>query len=102
MAHDPFTPLKMFTHMDRLHQWWWGETVYPITLELGPATVCNHYCTWCMHGAYFGKHPNDASAAKRYPDSSIMAFDVYRRLLDECIPLGVRSVILSRSGEPFS
>ncbi len=87
--------------MDRLHQWWRGDNVYPITLELGPATVCNHYCTWCMHGAYFGKHRNDADVLKRYPDNSIMKFDFYKRLLDECIPLGIKSVILSGSGEPF-
>jgi cyclic pyranopterin phosphate synthase len=101
MTRNPFSPLKLFTHMDRLYEWWSGENVYPITLELGPATICNHYCTWCMHGAYFGKHRNDADAAKLYPDRSIMAFDFYKRILDECIPLGVKSVILSGSGEPF-
>ena len=101
MTGNPFSPLKLFSHMDRLHEWWKGENVYPITLELGPATVCNHYCTWCMHGAYFGKHRNDAGVAKPYPDSSIMQFAFYKRILDECIPLGVKSVILSGSGEPF-
>ena len=30
-----------------------------------------------------------------------MKFDFYKRILDECIPLGVKSVILSGSGEPF-
>jgi len=101
MTGNPFSPLKLFTHMDRLHDWWSGKNVYPITLELGPATVCNHYCTWCMHGAYFGKHRNDAEVAKAYPDNSIMKFDFYKRILDECIPLGIKSVILSGSGEPF-
>lgn len=101
MADNPFSPLKLFTHMDRLHEWWKGENVYPITLELGPATVCNHYCTWCMHGAYFGKHRNDSDVAKPYPDNSIMKFAFYKRILDECISLGIKSVILSGSGEPF-
>lgn len=101
MARDPFSPMKLFSHMDRLHAWWRGENVYPITLEVGPATVCNHYCTWCMHGAYFGKHRNDAGVKKLYPDSSIMKFDFYRRIVDELVPLGLKSVILSGSGEPF-
>jgi len=101
MAGNPFSPLKLFTHMDRLHEWWSGENIYPITLELGPATVCNHYCTWCMHGAYFGKHRNDSDVAKLYPDNSIMKFDFYKRILDECIPYGLKSMILSGSGEPF-
>lgn len=87
--------------MDRMHEWWSGKNVYPIALELGPATVCNHYCTWCMHGAYFGKHRNDADATKLYPDNSIMKFNFYKQILDECIPLGIKSVILSGSGEPF-
>ena len=101
MSRNPFSPLKLFTHMDHLHEWWKGENVYPITLELGPATVCNHYCTWCMHGAYFGKHRNDTNVSKPYPDNSIMKFSFYKRILDECITLGIKSVILSGSGEPF-
>lgn len=101
MAGNPFSPLKLFSHMDRLYDWWNGKNIYPITLEVGPATVCNHYCTWCMHGAYFGKHRNDADVSKLYPDNSIMKFEFYRRIIDELIPFGVKSVILSGSGEPF-
>jgi cyclic pyranopterin phosphate synthase len=100
-AGNPFSPLKLFTHMDCLYAWWRGGNIYPITLEVGPATVCNHYCTWCMHGAYFGKHRDDANVAKAYPDSSIMKFPMYRGVIDELIPLGLKSVILSGSGEPF-
>ncbi|MEW6733684.1 MAG: radical SAM protein, partial [Acidobacteriota bacterium] len=98
---DPFTPLKLFSHMETLYQWHKGENIYPITMELGPSTVCNHFCTWCMHGGYFGTHKGDKKSLKLYPDNSLMEFDFYRGLCDEFAELGIKSMIFSGSGEPF-
>lgn len=98
---DPFTPLKLFSHMDTLHSWWKGENIYPITMELGPSTLCNHFCTWCMHGGYFGSHKGDDKSLKLYPDNSVMKFEFYRGLCDELAELGTKSMIFSGSGEPF-
>ena len=96
-----FSPNKLFSHMDRMYEWWQRKNIYPITMELSPSSVCNHYCTWCMHGAYFGKHRGDNQANKPYPDSSIMPFDFYRKLADELVMLGAKAMIFSGSGEPF-
>lgn len=98
---DPFTPLKLFSHMETMYGWWKGENIYPITMELGPSTLCNHFCTWCMHGGYFGTHKGDKKSLKMYPDNSIMSFDFYRNLCDELATLGTKSMIFSGSGEPF-
>jgi len=100
-TEDVFSPNKLFYHMDRMAQWWRGENVYPINVELSPTTVCNHYCTWCMHGEYFGSHKGDNKALKLYPDASMMRFDFYRKLVDELAELGVKSMTFSGSGEPF-
>src|SRR5438067_2419417 len=98
---DPFTPLKLFSHMEPLYRWSKGENIYPITMELGPSTVCNHFCTWCMHGGYFGTHKGDSKSLKLYPDNSQMKFEFYRGLCDELAELGIKSMIFSGSGEPF-
>lgn len=98
---DPFTPLKLFSHMDTLYNWSKGRNVYPITMELGPSTICNHFCTWCMHGGYFGSHKGDDKKLKMYPESKVMRFDFYRGLCDELVSLGMKSMIFSGSGEPF-
>jgi radical SAM protein with 4Fe4S-binding SPASM domain len=101
LNRDVFSPLKLFGHMDRMYDWWRGDNVYPITMELSPSTVCNHFCTWCMHGGYFGSHKGDDKSLKAYPDSSVMPLDFYLTLLDELNELGVKSMIFSGSGEPF-
>ncbi|WP_058866547.1 radical SAM/SPASM domain-containing protein [Chloracidobacterium thermophilum] len=98
---DVFSPLKLFTHMDVMYDWWQGKNVYPITMELSPSTICNHFCTWCMHGGYFGSHKGDDKSKKANPDASIMPLSFYRTLLDELVTLGTKSMIFSGSGEPF-
>ncbi|HND19914.1 MAG TPA: radical SAM protein, partial [Acidobacteriota bacterium] len=101
LNRDVFSPIKLFSHMDRMHDWWHGRTVYPVTMELSPSTICNHFCTWCMHGGYFGSHKGDDKSLKAYPDSSVMPLDFYRTLVDELAELGIKSMIFSGSGEPF-
>lgn len=101
LNRDVFSPIKLFSHMDRMHDWWHGRTVYPVTMELSPSTICNHFCTWCMHGGYFGSHKGDDKSLKAYPDSSVMPLDFYRTLVDELFELGIKSMIFSGSGEPF-
>jgi len=101
LQFNVFSPNKLFSHMDRMHDWWQGKRIYPITMELSPSSVCNHYCTWCMHGAYFGKHRGDEKIDKPYPDSSIMPFSFYRTLVDELVEVGAKAMIFSGSGEPF-
>ncbi|MBX7219577.1 MAG: radical SAM protein [Blastocatellia bacterium] len=101
LNRDVFSPIKLFAHMDRMHDWWQGNNVYPITMELSPSTICNHFCTWCMHGGYFGSHKGDDKSLKAFPDSSVMPVDFYRGLVDELFELGTKSMIFSGSGEPF-
>lgn len=101
LNRDVFSPVKLFSHMDRMNDWWNGKNVFPITMELSPSTICNHFCTWCMHGGYFGSHKGDDKSQKAFPDSSVMPLDFYRTLTDELAELGIKSMIFSGSGEPF-
>ena len=101
LSDNVFSPHKLFVHMDRMHDWWQGKNIYPIAMELSPTTVCNHFCSWCMHGGYFGKHPKDEKNLKLYPDASFMEFDFYAGLLDELVTLGTKSMVFSGSGEPY-
>jgi len=85
-----FSPVKIFSHMEKMYKWWQGENIYPITLELGPsgAANCNNRCNFCMHHSYY-----DARA--------MMEFEFYKRIVDELKELGVKGMIFSASGEPL-
>lgn len=86
-----FSPVKIFSHMERMYDWWRGENIYPITVELGPSgpANCNNNCNFCMHRNYY-----DAEA--------VMDFKLYKRIIDELKELEVRGMVFSSSGEPLT
>lgn len=86
-----FSPVKIFSHMERMYKWYKGENIYPITVELGPAgpANCNNKCNFCMHRNYY-----DAKA--------IMDFELYKRIVDELKELDIKGIIFSSSGEPLT
>lgn len=38
---------KLIYHIDRVHNWLKGKTVYPIYMEIAPTNACNHRCIFC-------------------------------------------------------
>ena len=38
---------KLMYHIPRLYQWYKGENVYPIYIEIGLYGGCNHRCIFC-------------------------------------------------------
>lgn len=91
MLRTVFSPVKIFSHMEKMYKWWNGENVYPITVELGPSgpANCNNKCSFCMHRSYY-----DAKA--------MMSFEFYKKILDELKELDVKGMIFSSSGEPLT
>ena len=86
-----FSPVKIFSHMERMYDWWLGKNIYPITVELGPSgpANCNNRCNFCMHRSYY-----DAKA--------MMSFKLYKRIIDELKELDVKGMVFSSSGEPLT
>ena len=91
LLNTVFSPVKIFSHMERMYKWWQGENIYPIQVELGPAgpANCNNGCNFCMHRNYY-----DAQA--------IMSFEFYKEIVDELKELDIKSMVFSASGEPLT
>lgn len=86
-----FSPVKIFSHMEKMHRWWQGENIYPITMELGPSSPanCNNRCNFCMHRSY-------------YYANAMMDLELYRRIINEFKEVDVKGMIFSSSGEPLT
>lgn len=83
---EPFHPLKVLNHFDRISAFINGENPAPITVEIDPSNKCNHKCEWCVSMlAHTGEY---------------MHFDRFTALVDELLKMKVRSVVLKGGGEP--
>jgi radical SAM protein with 4Fe4S-binding SPASM domain len=79
---------KLWWHLDRLDDWFNGEVVVPIYIEISPTSRCNHNCIFC--GVDFAReNPQDLDA------------EVACGRLEEMGELGVRSVMFAGEGEPL-
>ncbi|MBI5558938.1 MAG: radical SAM protein [Deltaproteobacteria bacterium] len=79
---------KLMYHVKRLNQWLAGELVYPLYIEISPAGLCNHRCTFCALD-FMGYR-------KRFLDS-----DIFKQRFAEMARLGVKSVMFGGEGEPL-
>jgi len=65
----------------------------PITIEVHPAYQCNYNCEWCID-----KELKELGANK---DSvSMLSEDGVVSIIDSCIKMGVKGIIISGGGEP--
>lgn len=46
---------KLLCHLSRLHDWYNGDNVAPILVEINSTDTCNHKCSWCLFADYHGK-----------------------------------------------
>ncbi|RME38629.1 MAG: radical SAM protein [Planctomycetota bacterium] len=83
---------KIFYYPDHLRALVEEREAYPIHMQLGTVNYCNHDCTFC----YAARSMFDARQAPR------TRIDVERlmEIIEEMVPLGLRSVTLVGSGEP--
>jgi radical SAM protein with 4Fe4S-binding SPASM domain len=89
MEITPFTPFKLLRHSDRVEKMLAGETVYPVSVEIDLANVCNHKCPWCSYNGF--RQENWV----QFPDSRILS------LIDELADVGVKSITFTGGGEPL-
>jgi len=79
---------KLIYHIDRVHNWLEGKTIYPIYMEVSPAGACNHRCVYC--GLDFMEYRPD------YIDTAL-----FKKRLSELGKLGLKSIMYAGEGEPF-
>ncbi len=75
-------------HIERVHEWLQGKTIYPIYMEISPSGACNHRCIFC--GLDFMKYQ------PRYLD-----WDILKQRLNELGALGLKSIMYGGEGEPL-
>lgn len=79
---------KLLYHLDELAKWKRGEDFYPVYVELGPTTVCNHRCVHC-YIRYLG-------FKTVFLDREVMLKNV--RQMGR---IGVKALCLAGTGEPL-
>jgi len=75
-------------HLEVLNKWERGEDFYPVYVELGPTTVCNHRCVHC-YIRYLG-------FKTVFLDRGVML-----KLVRDLGRLGVKALCFAGTGEPF-
>lgn len=79
---------KLLYHLDELAKWKRGEDFYPVYVELGPTTVCNHRCVHC-YIRYLG-------FKTVFLDREVMLKNVR-----QMGAIGVKALCLAGTGEPL-
>lgn len=79
------TGSKLFWHIEAMNKLRDGRGM-PITTHIMPTDVCNAKCAFCS----VGERPGD-----------VMPFEWIKGYLDQLVPLGLKSVIISGGGNPI-
>ena len=79
---------KLIYHVERVADWLDGKDIYPIYMEVPPAGMCNHRCTYCAldYMAY----------QQRFLDANVL-----KERLTELGRAGLRSIMYAGEGEPL-
>lgn len=89
MEITPFTPFKILRHAPKIERMLAGDVVYPVSVEIDLANVCNHSCPWCSFNGF--RQENWVS----FPEVRVV------RLIDELADVGVESITFTGGGEPL-
>jgi len=79
---------KLIYHPERVTEWLNTGDCYPVYVEVGVTTRCNHRCVFCALD-WFEKKPVDIEP------------DIMLRSLEEMASCGVKSVMFAGEGEPL-
>ena len=79
---------KLMYHIPRLYQWYKGENIYPIYIEIGLYGGCNHRCIFCAFD--FLKYKSGALDVK-----------CINKFILEAARKKVKAVLFSGEGEPL-
>lgn len=74
--------IRIYKHINKLHLY----NKSPVSLEIFPSNLCNLACNFCSY--------------KNMRDESSLNVNVFSKLIDSIIELGINSVVFSGGGEP--
>jgi len=79
---------KLIFHIPRLYQWYKGENIYPIYIEIGLQGGCNHRCIFCAFDFLrYKSHILDAECVKKF--------------ILEAAKKDIKAILYSGEGEPL-
>lgn len=79
---------KLGYHPRRVADWFEGQNVYPLYIEISPSGTCNHRCVFCTF--------DFVGYQKRFLDTAML-----QDRLSEMARLGIKSVHYAGEGEPL-
>ncbi|MFA5356960.1 MAG: radical SAM protein [Candidatus Omnitrophota bacterium] len=79
---------KLIYHIPRVHDWLKGENIYPVYMEIGLFSGCNHRCVFC------------AFDYLRYSPKGLEQKEL-KKFIRDAAAKGVKSVMYAGEGEPF-
>ena len=79
---------KLIYHIPRVHQWLQGENIYPIYIEVGLYSGCNHRCIFCAFDFLGYK-------------LDILETRYLKRFISDAAKKGVKAILYSGEGEPL-
>lgn len=80
-------PFKIYSHIPKLYEWYMGKDVYPISIEIGITSQCNHNCCWC------------SVEPKNIERHSYLSEEIIDQFVSSVKEMDIRSVVVSGSGE---
>ena len=84
------TDTKLLWHPQRLADWYNGNRIAPLHIELGITSACNLNCSFC-----YGKEIGQTD----WENKSEISAKSFERLVKECEELGIKSITLIGEGE---
>lgn len=79
---------KLYYHIPRIYNWLKGKNIYPIYIEVGIYSGCNHRCSFC------------AFDFLQYSANSLQ-LDCFKRFINVAAKKGVKSILFAGEGEPL-
>ncbi len=101
MLEDFQNPLKVFHHLDRVHELQQTGDTTPVHLTIGFTNYCNHKCSWCYINWHQAGKLSDRSGTTN--EKSLKAVNADNRLIEavgEARQMGLKSVTIVGDGEP--
>lgn len=103
---DPYSPLKVFHHQDKLSQIKKGIQPVPPQVQLIISDLCNQDCSFCAYrmsgytaSELFTKDSELATVGTNNPKRQLTKEKVFE-ILEDCAEMGVKAIQFTGGGEP--
>jgi MoaA/NifB/PqqE/SkfB family radical SAM enzyme len=86
-----FEPMRLNFHDTFIKQYVQEGNPFPISVEIDPSNACNHDCSFCIYHSMHTKERSEKLPAK-----------VMKRLINELVTNGCKSILFVGGGEPMT